>query len=156
MKKSLNKVMIGAIASGIVTLFITAVSWSMPPGDGPGHDPEHMVTHLTKVLHLTEEQQASVQTLLATSSEETGVDAERLHTLRDEMRDQTAAFNAATAQTAADEIGQITSRMVYRMASTRAAIYQLLDDEQKVAMNELEEKRGERRDKGLGHHGLPF
>jgi Spy/CpxP family protein refolding chaperone len=156
MKKSLTKALMGAIASGMATLFITAATWSMPHGDASGHDPERMMTYMAKMLDLTEEQQARVETLLTTAFEEAGVDAERLHILSDEILGQPETFDETTAQATADEIGRIASHMIYRMASTHAAIYQLLDDEQQLAMNDLDEWSGARGEKWRGRQRYPF
>ncbi len=145
MKITWKKALIGMVAPALATLFVTAASWSMPDGDAPRHDPQHKVDRLVKMLQLTEEQEATVQTLLTASLEESEVDHQRLRTLREERLNKPESFDKTTALTAAEEIGQITTRMVYRMASTRAAIYQLLDHEQKVAMAEMAEKRGHKR-----------
>ena len=145
MKITWKKTLTGVAAPALAILFVTAASWSMAEGDAPRHDPQHKVDHLVKMLQLTDEQEATVLTLLTASFEESEVDHERLHTLREELLNQPESFDKATALTTADEIGQITTRMVYRMASTRAAIYQLLDDEQKVAMAQMSEKRGYKR-----------
>jgi periplasmic protein CpxP/Spy len=156
MKTSINRVLIGAVASGLTTLFIAAFSWSTPHGDTEDHSPERMVIHMAKMLDLTDEQQAIIEPLLSSTLEESRADAERLHVLRDELRSQRQAFDATSAQVAADQIGQITSRLAYRMASTQAEIYQLLDDEQKVALTEMEEWREKRHGKRRGHYRMTF
>jgi Spy/CpxP family protein refolding chaperone len=154
--KNLNRAILSVVAPALATLFVAAASWSLPNGDDSRHDPQHRITHLAKMLELTEEQEASVQSLLTTSFEESEVDKERLHVLKEQLLDQPDTFDAGAAQTAADEIGQITGRMVYRMASNYAAIYQLLDDEQKVEMKEMAESLGKRGEKRRGHHRFPF
>lgn len=156
MKMNLRKALLGVVAPALATLVVAAASWSMSGSEAPRHDPQQKVSHLAKMLQLTEEQEVSVKTLLMASFEESEADHERLRALRAELLDQPESFVEATAQSAADEIGQITSRMVYRMASTRAAIYQLLDDEQRLAMNEMDEWSGKRGDKRHGHQRPPF
>jgi len=47
----------------------------------------------------------------------------------------------------ADEIGEITSRMVFQAVSTHAEIYQLLTDEQKEEMDAMMEQRESRLDR---------
>lgn len=146
---NLKRAILSFVAPAVATLLVSAASWSLPEGDDSRHDPQHKVTMMVKMLKLTDEQEATVNTLLRESIEASAADKERLHVLKQQLRAQADTFDEASAQRAADEIGQITSRMAYRMASTQAAIYQLLDDEQKLAMNELSAKRGA---KGRGHH----
>ncbi|CAA0098479.1 Uncharacterised protein [Halioglobus japonicus] len=155
MKLNLNRVLLSIVAPAMATLFVAAASWSMPQDDDKRHDPQHRVNHLAKMLELTDEQEATVQTLLTTSFEESEADRERLHVLKDQLLKQPGNFDAATAQAAADEIGQITSRMMYRMANNFAEIYQLLDDEQRVEMAEMAERMSERGGKRHGPRGLP-
>jgi Spy/CpxP family protein refolding chaperone len=155
MKRSLNKAMIGAVASGIATLFITTFTWSTPHVENQDHSPEKLLTHMTKILDLTEEQQAVIEPLLVSTFEEAKVDGARLDVLRKTLHDQRDVFDEVTAHAAADEIGQLTGRLVYRMASAQAAVYKLLDEEQKVAMNKMEEWRQEHHRQGRGRHRLP-
>lgn len=154
--KNINRTILSVVAPALATLFVSAASWSLPDGEESRHDPQHKVEMLAKMLDLTEEQEATVETLLTESMEESEGDKERLHALKAQLLDQADAFNDASAQMTADEIGQITSRMVYRKASTYAAIYQLLDDEQKEAMNEMGEWAKKRGEKRRGHHRFPF
>ena len=155
MNKTLKKVLMGVVAPALATLFVAAAGWSMPPGDTPP-DPQRRAAHLAEVLELTDEQTVAVQTLMTASFEQAEADRERLHSLRSQLLDQPAAFDASTAQATADEIGQITGRMVYRMASSRAEIYQLLTDEQKEIMDQMGERKGKRGDKRRGHDGPMF
>ena len=150
---NLKKTVLSFVAPALATLCISTASWSLPNGDDSRHDPQHKVTIMAKMLGLTEEQEATVNTLLAHSLEESERDKERLHVLREQLRGQADTFDEVSTQLAADEIGQITSRMVYRRASTHAAIYQLLDDEQKVEMDEWSAQRSAKR---RAHHRFPF
>lgn len=155
MKKTLKKVFIGVVGPALAMLFVAASGWSMPHGDGPV-DPQLKVAHMAQMLELTEEQTATVQALVTTSFEASAADRERLHSLKAQLLNQPAAFDAGAAQATADEIGQITSRRVFRMASTRAQIYQLLNDEQKEMMDEMSQRAGKRGDKRRGHDGPMF
>jgi Spy/CpxP family protein refolding chaperone len=67
---------------------------------------------------------------------------------------QRGAFDAGEAQRLADEIGQITSRMVYQAASTQARIYQLLDEEQRAELGEFMEDHEPRRDRWHKRAGM--
>ena len=53
-------------------------------------------------------------------------------------------FDPGKAQTVADEIGQLTGRMVYQASETFAKVYQVLDAEQRTKLDEMMAKRGER------------
>ncbi|MCB1689817.1 MAG: Spy/CpxP family protein refolding chaperone [Halioglobus sp.] len=156
MKVKLNRVLLSIVAPALATLFVAAASWSVPHDDERQHDASHRVAHLAKVLDLSEEQEAEVQTLLTSTLEASEADKSRLHVLKQQLLNEPGAFDAGSAQVTADEVGQITSRMVYRMASTYAAIYQLLDDEQRVEMQEMAEKMGERGGRRHGHPRFPF
>tara|TARA_R110002073_G_scaffold6066_6_gene36621 strand:+ start:7647 stop:8114 length:468 start_codon:yes stop_codon:yes gene_type:complete len=155
MNKTLKKVFMGVVGPALATLFVAASGWSMSHGDGPA-DPQRKVAHMAQMLQLTEEQTATVQTLVTTSFEASAADRQRLHSLKAQLLDQPASFDAGPAQATADEIGQITSRMVFRMASTRAQIYQLLNDEQKEKMDEMSLRAGKRGDKRPGPDGPMF
>lgn len=159
-KLNMKKALLSIVAPAMATLFVAAASWSLPQGDDGRPDPQHRITHLAKMLELSEEQEATVQTLMIASFEESEADRERLRELRDQLRGEPGSFDAATAQVAADEIGQITSRMVFRRANDRAQLYQLLDEEQRVMMTEMAEHRrergGKRGGKRGGHRGAPF
>lgn len=146
MKNSFIRALIGAFAAGTVLLSLSAASWSMGHG-GMGHDPARMVAHIADRLDLTSEQKTQVEALMASATEQSATDRARLRQLREEMHAQRDNFNAGQAQKIADEIGEITARMVYAAANTHAGIYQLLDEEQKAEMDSMLEQRDERRAK---------
>jgi protein CpxP len=156
MHSSLGRVLPAALAAGMTAILIAAAAWSMPHGAGRSHDPQRMIDYLEKQLDLTGEQRAAVQPLLSAMFTAAETDAERLHTLRDTLREHRDVFEAGRAQAAADEIGQITTRMVYRMASTQAQIYQLLNDEQKKLLDKMDKKRKARRDQWRERWIEPF
>jgi len=111
------------------------------------HDPQRMMAHLTSKLDLSEEQQTQVKQLMGESRKALATDSKRMQALREEMKAQAASFNAGSAQKIADEIGEITGRMVFQATKTHAEIYQLLNDQQRQELDELMAKREERRDK---------
>jgi len=156
MNRILGRVLPAAVAAGMTAILIAAAAWSMPHGGGRSHDPQRMIDHLEKHLDLTGEQRAAVQSLLSAMFTASETDIERLHTLRDTLREQRDDFEADRTQAAADEIGQITTRMVYRMASTQAQIYQLLNDEQKKLLDKMDKKRKARRDQWRERWHEPF
>jgi Spy/CpxP family protein refolding chaperone len=151
MKTTLKKILLGTgfAAASLVTL--ASASWSMNHGMSTGHDPQRMLAHMAQRLDLTEEQQAQVKSLLTSARESSAADRERLTQLRKELHEQGEAFDEGRVQALADEVGEITSRLVYQAASTQARLYQLLTPEQREQMAEIMEKRGERR--GKWHRG---
>jgi Spy/CpxP family protein refolding chaperone len=105
-----------------------------------------MVAHMTDRLDLTEEQAGRVKQLTTKARERLAADRTRLAELREQLKAQRDNFDAGKAQVMADEIGEITSRMVFQAVSTHAEIYQLLTDEQKAEMDVMMEQRESRRD----------
>jgi Spy/CpxP family protein refolding chaperone len=146
MNKSLSKALLGAVVAGAALLSLSVASWSMDHGGGMDFDPGRMVAHMTDRLDLTEEQASSVKQLTTAAKERLTADRKRLQELREQLKAQRDDFDAGKAQVMADEIGEITSRMVFQAVSTHAEIYQLLTDEQKEEMDTMMEQRESRRD----------
>ena len=147
MKNSIGKALLGATMAGLALLSLSATSWAMKHGGGMDHDPARMVAHMAQRLDLSEEQQGRVEELLTSSRENNVADRERLQVLREQMRAQRQNFDSGKAQKMADEIGEITGRMVFDATRTQAEVYQLLTDEQRQEMDALMEKRDDRRSK---------
>ena len=147
MKNSIGKALLGATMAGLALLSLSAASWAMKHGGGMEHDPARMVAHMAERLDLTEDQQSRVEDILSSTRDESTVDRERLQVLRKQMQAQRQNFNSGEAQKLADEIGEITTRMVFDATRTQAEVYQLLSEEQRQEMDALMEKRDERRAK---------
>jgi protein CpxP len=139
----------GALASAAV---ISMAAWSMGPPHGMGGDPARMIAHLGDRLDLRDEQQTEVESLVATVRQTSDTDRTRMRELRTEMLAMKGDFDPGKAQAIADEIGQLTGRMVYQASETFAQVYQVLDDEQRTELDELMAKRGQHRG-GWGHGG---
>ena len=150
MKKSIIRAGIAAIAVLVTSVSVTAIAWPGGHRGGPGADPERMIDRLDRHLDLTDEQETQISELINASFDEASTDRDRLMTLREQLEAQTVNFDAGSAQQAADEIGTITGRMVFRKASTHASVYALLDAEQREQFAELKEKRDQRREKFRG------
>jgi protein CpxP len=146
MSKSLSKALLGAAVAGVALLSLSVASWSMGHGGGVDHDPARMVAYMSDRLDLSEDQQIRVKQLTASAREQSDADRKRIQELREQMRAQRDNFDAGKAQKIADEIGEITSRMVFQAVSTFAEIYQLLTDEQKAEMDDMMDQRESRRD----------
>lgn len=139
--------LIGAAAA--TTLAASAAVWSMGPGGGD-HDPGRMLTHMADKLDLSAAQRASVEELMSASREANQADRQRLQVLRQQLQAMRGDFDADKAQGIADEIGQITSRMVFQTSKTWSGVYQLLDTEQREELDNLMARREAHRGKGGG------
>lgn len=146
MKASIARRIAAASLGALVSL--SATSWSMHHrGSGMDHDPGRMLSHMAERLELTDEQRTQVRALVDAGREESAADRARLEELRGRLEAMRADFDPGEAQTIADEIGQITGRMVYRFASAYAEFYGLLTDAQRAELEQLQQERGERRDR---------
>lgn len=135
--------LIGAAAA--TALVASAAAWSMGPGSGGDQNPGRMLAHMADKLDLTAEQQSSVQELMSVSREANEADRQRLQVLRQQLQAMRGDFDASKAQGIADEIGQITSRMVFQTSKTWSGVYQVLDAEQRQQLEQLMKKREEHR-----------
>jgi len=117
-----------------------------PPPEGMG-DPSMMMTHMSERLDLSAEQQEKVKSLLSASQEAGAADRKRMQELRAELMAMKTRFDQDKAHKIADEIGQITGRMVYQGSDTFSRIYQLLDPSQQAKLDAMMARRGERRSK---------
>ncbi|NND67944.1 MAG: periplasmic heavy metal sensor [Halioglobus sp.] len=151
MRRSIFRTLIGGTAVLVTTISLAAAAWPGKPGGERAMDPERMVDRLTRHLELTEEQQGQAATLFTQTFEESREDRERVEALRASLHGSAAEFDAATVQAAADEIGDLTSRMVYRRANTQASLYQMLDEEQRAEMEEFNARREHHREHFRGH-----
>lgn len=147
MNISLKKSLLGAGFAAVSLLTLSAATWSAGHGGGMDHDPGRMIAHMSDRLDLTEEQQTELDELLGATRQENAADRQRLQELRGQLRESRGNFNPEDARAAADEIGQITSRLVYQAASTQAQVYQMLTPEQREKMESMMAARAERRGK---------
>ena len=139
----------GALASAVL---LSMTAWSMGPQHGGGGDPSRMIAHMSNKLDLSSEQKTEVEALVATAKEAGEADRARMQELRTQMFAMKSDFDPGKAQTVADEIGQLTGRMVYQASETFAKVYQVLDAEQRTKLDEMMAKRGERGGR-RGHGG---
>ncbi len=144
MKAALGKRIVAATLGVLVSA--SASVWSMGHRWGMDQDPSRMLEHMADRLELTDSQQVEARQIFDGISDASKVDRKRLDELRDELKNMRENFDPGRAQKIADEIGEITSRMVYRFYSSYAEFHALLTDEQKAQLEELQEQRGERRE----------
>ena len=143
MSNSMLKIIPGTVLAAV--LLVSAGAWSMGPR--PGFDVDRMLSHIGDELDLTETQETKIEALVAESREEGKGEPERMMEIRQELKAMNEDFDAGKAQQLADELGAIASRMAYRMASTHAEIYALLEPEQREELAALEERRERRIEK---------
>ncbi len=143
MKTLIKAAMTGAALSGVLLLSAGAVAM----GHHPGHNPERMLAHMTEKLELTETQQTQIEALLAENRSAMQADRQRMDEIRDSLKAMRADFDAGQVTRLTDELGEITSRMAYSLASTQADVYQLLTAEQREEMDELQAAREKRMQK---------
>jgi Spy/CpxP family protein refolding chaperone len=135
----------GAALAGAAVMSVAA--WAMGPPGGMEPDPAQMMAHMSKHLDLSAEQQSKVEGLLATAKQASAADQKRMQELRVEMKGMRDNFDAEKARKLADEIGQVTGRLVYQASATWSSVYQLLNAEQKAKLDGMMAKRDERRGK---------
>jgi len=151
MRRSLSRTLMGTVGAGVFMLSVAVSSWSMPAGGEQQRNPAKMVSVLADKLELTETQEKDVSALLKASHAESEADRQRLATLKEILRQQEQSFNEGVTRETAEEVGEITARMLYTKTSTAAQIYALLDAEQREQMAELDKKRELRRIKRRDH-----
>ncbi|TDG14157.1 hypothetical protein E2F43_11830 [Seongchinamella unica] len=148
MNQTLSKLIPGTVLMGVLLLSVSA--WSM--GQSHERDMDRMLSHMTEALNLSEGQQAGIETLLNEVREEGGAERERMNEIRGQLKAMRTDFNAGEAQQLADELGVITSRMAYRMASAQAQVYQQLEPAQQEHFEVLAERREQRSEKRREKH----
>lgn len=146
MKRTISRSLIAGTAALVTMTSLAVAAWPGKLGGERGHNHGQVVERMARHLDLSDEQQVQVEQLFANGLEEVRADRERIEELRENLLGQAASFDAGDAQAAADEIGAITSRMVYRRASMQASLYQLLDEEQRAQLAAFNARRDKRRE----------
>ena len=149
MTYQLKKWLLGATLAGATALSVAG--WAMGHEGGKTHDPAKMLAHMSAKLDLSSEQQTEVSSLLAAAKQTNASDRERMTELRGQMMAQRDSFDATEVRKIADEIGQVTGRMVFRASETWSQVYQLLNAEQRAELETLMAKREAHR--GMRHKG---
>lgn len=143
-------------ATGLGIALLGAAAAFAGPGPGGPHegDPHggRMLAKMTEELELTAEQQATIKAIYATNREQGAADRERLRELHEQLRASEGDFDAGSAQQAADELGEITSRMAYQRASAQHQVREVLTDEQRAELDEMMEQRKERGERRWAKH----
>ena len=146
MSSKLKMWLCGAVLAGAAAVSVGAAAMGPPP-EGMQPDPVRMLEHMGKKLDLSADQQSKIEGLVKQAREATAADQKRMQELRAEMQGMRESFDATRARKTADEIGQVTGRLVFQASETWSQVYQLLNAEQKAKLDAMMAKRGERRDK---------
>ncbi|MEM9255042.1 MAG: Spy/CpxP family protein refolding chaperone [Pseudomonadota bacterium] len=142
--KRVSKPIVAGLGAAAVTMALAGQVWSKPWGE-QGRDPQRMLERISAKLELTELQRTEVGTLLEGAYAEGREDRTELRILRQQLREQRGAFDPASAEQIAGEIGTIVGRTAYRRASTDAEMYALLDTEQQAKLDQWLERRDSKR-----------
>lgn len=131
------------VAAMSVFLGLTALSLSLEarPGKGGDHDFLDRLEFIADRIGLTDQQEADINSIINSSQLTNAVDRERAVQIKDELHGLTENFDASQAQILADEMGEITARLVYTKAETQAAVQAVFTAEQKEMLQAMREER---------------
>ena len=141
----------GVALVGATAMSLTA--WAMGPHGGMDPDPGRMLEHLGERLDLGSEQKSRIESLLAAGKDASAADHARMQELRKQMMAMRDNFDEQKAHQLANEIGQVTARLVYQASASWSQVYQLLDAEQKAELDSMMAKRAQHRGKWRGDGG---
>lgn len=127
---------------------VSVGAWAMgPQAEGMQPDPGPMMAQMSEKLDLSTEQQAKIKELTSAARQASAADHKRMQELRTEMSAMRDSFDATRARKTADEIGQVTGRLVFQASETWSQVYQVLNAEQKAKLDEMIAQRGQGRGK---------
>ena len=118
-----------------------------PQAEGMQPDPGRMMTQMGEKLDLSTEQQTKIKELTSAARQASAADHKRMQELRTEMSAMRDSFDATRARKTADEIGQVTGRLVFQASETWSQVYQVLNAEQKAKLDEMIAQRAQGRGK---------
>lgn len=111
------------------------------PGKDKGGDSAQHFARMAERLSLSEEQQASWRALHESGREEAMAERQRAREIQRELQAMRGDFDRARASELADELGAIEARQALRRAEHQAAIYQMLEPEQRERWDAAAERR---------------
>ncbi len=127
---------------------VSVGAWAMgPQAEGTQPDPGRIMAQMGEKLDLSADQQAKIKELTSAARQASAADHKRMQELRTEMAAMRDSFDATRARKTADEIGQVTGRLVFQASETWSQVYQLLNAEQKAKLDEMIEQRAQGRGK---------
>ena len=152
MKKSII-----AVVSSIALLTGAAVSQSQPEMDlSTFHESGGVMAHFSERLDLTEVQETEIADIFAEAHAITVEDKAQLESLNEQMRALIEDFNEAEALDIAQQIGDITGRLAFARAATRADVREVLTEDQLTQLQSIRESHQERRERRRDKRGADF
>lgn len=152
----------GGIAALVIGLAVFAVGHALPgihaQGRGEGLPRKHvpgpeMVEHMTRLLNLTDAQQAQIKTIF----ESARAISEPLHAKMDEVHKQLEAatangqFDEAQVRALANQQAQIMADTIVEHERTKSKVYAILTPEQRTKADELHKGFRHRHGPGPSH-----
>lgn len=125
----------------LLSLATALVAGGVMAGPGKGGDADQHLERITAQLSLNEEQQAEWRELHEAGREEAASDHQRVREIQGELRNLRADFDQARARQLTGELGAIQARQALRRVEHQAAIYQLLEPEQRERWEAATERR---------------
>ncbi|MDO9080537.1 MAG: Spy/CpxP family protein refolding chaperone [Desulfuromonadales bacterium] len=124
------------------------------PGDGKVHAGGHFLERMTRILDLSEAQQASIKQVQAAEQEKTAALHEKKRELRQQLRQvETAnALDENAVRVLSEQRGAIETELSISRARTHNQIDALLTPEQRQLAAKLRPEAGEKRKGGKGLH----
>jgi|GEM_PF-1195821 len=133
----------------VVAVAISSWAFGGGPGGGPPTDGQKGPNGLFGIL--TEDQQETVKSMLEENREEMEGLREEMKNLREELRELIKSEASETALNAKiEEIGALHTEIMKKQVNLRVEIRELLTDEQKAQLDEMEAEMGPG-----GHMGGP-
>ena len=143
--------LVKVIALAGTLAFVPTVSAMGPFGESG--DIDNKLGFLSWKLDLTPDQQYQIAAELEMVEQQMSAEHEQLAALKSELRALQSNFDPSLAAELAADIGDSTANLVLNLATSKAAIYQLLDEDQRAELEEIIALRDEMRSPGRRRHG---
>lgn len=136
-----------AFASSIAILTGAALSQAQPDMDlAQLHESGGVMAHFSEQLELSELQETEIADIFAEAHTVTVEDKAELEELKDQMRALIEDFNEAEALDIAQQIGDISGRLAFQRAATRADVRAVLTEDQLAELESIREAHEEHRE----------
>jgi Spy/CpxP family protein refolding chaperone len=146
-----------AVVTGITLFTGVALSQAQPEMDLSAlHESGGVMAHFSERLDLTEIQETEIADIFAEAHAITVEDKAQLEALNDQMRALIEDFNEAEALDIAQQIGDISGRLAFARAATRADVRAVLTEDQLAELQAIREAHQERRERRIERRGGSF
>jgi Spy/CpxP family protein refolding chaperone len=143
-------------AAFVLGLSVIAGQLSAAPGFAHGEAGFSHLEFLADHVGMTDEQESQINHLINAGQLESAVDRERIQQIHEALRSMSDNFDAGEAQLLAEELGEITARLVYSGAQTRAEIHKIFSPEQLQQLQEFKSDRMKMHSRfGSSPRGMP-